>query len=136
MPVMRRRIAALLVVAIGVIHLILVPEYLDEQPYVGILFILTGLGAAVVAPRLWFRGGTLAWALGALIAVCTFAGFVVSRTIGLPGFKESDWEPLGIASLIVEGCLLALFVHRERRAIVAMVPTSDDRDSIHTVGAR
>jgi hypothetical protein len=38
-------------------------------------------------------------------------GFVVSRTIGLPGGTDDigNWtEPLGLASLFVEGCLVAL----------------------------
>ena len=117
MPLTRRRTAALLVVAIGLIHLFLAPEYLREHTYIGVLFILTGVGCAVDAPWLWFRGGRPAWLLGAAIAAATFAAFVLSRTVGLPGFKESSWEISGIVSLAVEGLLLALFVHRERRAI-------------------
>ena len=37
-------------------------------------------------------------------------GFILARTTGLPSFKESEWEPLGIASLVIEAsfCLIAL----------------------------
>src|SRR5438067_1288587 len=45
MRVYRRRIAAVLLVTVGAIHLVLAPGYLDEHEYVGILFVLTGPGA-------------------------------------------------------------------------------------------
>ena len=128
-----------LIVLTGVIHAALASEYLDEKAYVGILFIANAVGAVVAAIGIW-RGSRAAWVLGILVAAGAFVAFILSRTTGLPGgFKESEWEPLGIASLIVEGCMLALFVHRERRAIASIVPgtdTADERDSIRTAGAR
>jgi Na+/proline symporter len=133
----RRRIAAVLILAIGVLHAVLAPEYLDEQAYVGVLFILTAIGAAVVAPWLWFRGGRLPWLIGALIAACTFVGFVASRTVGLPAFKETDWELSGIVSLVLEAAVFVLWVHRERhalaRAATSVVPhvESDQRRDPH-----
>jgi hypothetical protein len=33
-------------------------------------------------------------------------GFVLSRTVGLPGFKEAEWELSGIVSLLLEGGVL------------------------------
>ncbi|MFL5927645.1 MAG: hypothetical protein ACJ77E_12000 [Gaiellaceae bacterium] len=128
---LRRRIAAVLILAIGILHAVLAPEYLSEQAYIGVLFILTAVGAAVVAPWLWFRGGRLPWLIGGLIAVCTFAGFIASRTVGLPSFKEPDWELTGIVSLVLEGIVFALWVHRERhavaRAATAIIPETEPR---------
>jgi ABC-type uncharacterized transport system permease subunit len=128
----RRRVAALVLLAIGVLHAVLSPEYLSEQTYVGVLFILTAVGAAVVAPWLWFRGGRLPWLLGGLIAVCTFVGFVASRTVGLPAFKETDWELSGIVSLVLEAIVFALWVHRERHAVArvakAALPGADPNE--------
>ena len=49
MQQLRQRAAAVLILAIGVLNAVLVPEYLSEQAYVGALFILTAIGAAVVA---------------------------------------------------------------------------------------
>ena len=115
---LRRRV---LILAIGILHAVLVPEYLSEQAYVGVLFILTAIGAAVVAPWLWFRGGRLPWLLGGLIAVCTFVGFIASRTVGLPSFKANDWEVTGIVSLLLEAAVFALWIHRERRALMRAV---------------
>jgi uncharacterized membrane protein YfcA len=98
-----------LIVLTGLIHAIEAPEYLDEKAYVGILFILNAVGALVAAIGIW-RGSRAAWGLGILVAAGAFVGFILSRTTGLPaGFKESDWEPLGIASLVIEAayCVIA-----------------------------
>src|SRR5690349_3840153 len=104
-------IAGIAVIAlIGLIHAVEAPEYLGEEAYVGILFILNAVGALVVAVGIW-RGSRAAWGLGILVAAGAFAGYVLAHTTGLPGaFKESEWLPLGIASLVIEAafCLIAV----------------------------
>jgi hypothetical protein len=102
-----RRLAAAAIAAVGVIHLVLAPDQFDEKPYIGVLFYAGGIGAFAVAARLWFRSDPIAWSLGSVIAVGMFAGFVLSRTTGLPGFKEPDWELSGIVSLILEAGFMA-----------------------------
>jgi hypothetical protein len=97
-----RRVSALAIAVVGVIHLVLAKEYLEEQAYLGALFIAGGVGALIVALRLWFAPDRLAWSVGVLIAAGMFVGFILSRTTGLPGFKESEWELSGIVSLILE----------------------------------
>lgn len=104
----RRHVAAALLAATGVLHLALSPEYLDEQAYLGVLFILGGLAAIVVAVRLWATEDALAWAAGALMAAGMAVGFVLSRTVGLPGFHESEWEASGFLSLVLEGGFVVL----------------------------
>jgi hypothetical protein len=45
------------------------------------------------------------------VAAGAFAGYVLSRTTGLPGATDDvgNWtEPLGLASLVVEGCVVAV----------------------------
>ena len=39
----------------------------------------------------------------------------LSRTTGLPGFKEPEWEALGVLSLVVEAGFLGVALHRLRR---------------------
>ena len=68
-----------------------------------------------VAVWLWNRSDPRAWALGALIAAGCCAGFILSRTTGLPGFKEPEWEALGVLSLVVEAGFLGVALHRLRR---------------------
>src|SRR5215208_4218096 len=61
MTITVRRIAAGALAATGVIHLVLAPEYLGEQAYVGVLFIVGGLACAALAARLWRRDDPPAW---------------------------------------------------------------------------
>jgi hypothetical protein len=112
-----RRLAAAAIAVVGVIHLVLSPEYLDEQTYIGVLFIAGGLGALFVAIRLWMIQDRAAGSLGALIAAGMFIGFVLSRTTGLPGFKEAEWELSGIVSLILEAGFIGLWLASMRAAV-------------------
>ena len=98
---LRRAVAGALG-ATGALHLALAPEYLSEQAYIGVLFIAGGLTAIGLAVVLWTRSDARALALGAAIAVGMAAGFVLSRTTGLPGFHEAEWEASGLLSLVLE----------------------------------
>lgn len=98
---------ALLILAVGIIHAVEAPDYLDEQAYVGVLFILNAVGCFVVAAALATRPDwRAAWALGALIAAVSFIAFILSRTTGLPSFKEDDWEALGVLSMVIEAAFV------------------------------
>ncbi len=99
----RFKIVASALAATGILHLILAPEYLEEQTYIGVLFIVGGLTAIVLAYLAWTRADTSAVALGAAIALGMGVGFVLSRTTGLPGFHEGEWEFSGVLSLVLEG---------------------------------
>ncbi len=100
-----------LIVVTGVIHFIDAPDTFTEATYKGILFSLNGIGALVAAVGI-FRGKSWGWLLGLLIAGGAFVGYVISRTVGLPGLPvESEWlEPLGVLSLVVEGIYVLLAI--------------------------
>ncbi len=85
-------------------------EYFGEQAYVGVLFLLGAVAGGLVALRLWQRNDPQAWALGSLIAVGMGAGFILSRTVGLPGFHEGEWELSGLVSLLLETGFVGLAV--------------------------
>jgi hypothetical protein len=104
----RRRVAAGLLAGTGVLHLALAPEYLGEQLYVGLLFIAGGIVSAVLAARLWRADDLRAWLAGAAVAAGMALGFVLSRTVGLPGFHEAEWELSGLLSLLLEAGVVAL----------------------------
>ncbi len=56
----------------------------------------------------------LAWAATAVLCLNPLAGYVLSRTTGLPGAMGDigNWaEPLGLASLFVETGVLALSLY-------------------------
>ena len=90
-----RKLAAGALGVVGVLHLILAPEYLGEQLYVGVLFILGGIALCGMAVRLWRTDDVPSWLLGALTMAAMGIGFILSRTTGLPGFHESEWSSRG-----------------------------------------
>jgi hypothetical protein len=100
-----------LIIVVGLIHLIGAPEDLEEAPYQGLLFLANFFGAILAAIGI-YRGRTWGWGLGALVSVGAFVGYVISRTIGLPGLPvEEEWlEPLGLLSMVVEALFVGLFL--------------------------
>jgi uncharacterized membrane protein YfcA len=111
---------ASLIAAVGLIHLLEAPEELEEATYLGLPF-LANFGGAVVAAIGIYRGHKWGWGLGALLAGGAFVGYVISRTLGLPGMPVEKWlEPLGVTSLLVEGLFLglglAIFAHPPKEA--------------------
>jgi len=97
-----RRLAAGALGLVGLIHLILAPEYFSEEAYIGVLFVLGAIALGAFALRLWRGDDVPSWLLGALTMAGMGVGFVLSRTVGLPGFHESEWELSGIVCLLLE----------------------------------
>ncbi|UUY05764.1 hypothetical protein LRS13_09660 [Svornostia abyssi] len=104
----RRRTAAAMAALTGLIHLILVPEYLEEKTYIGLLFLGAAVVCGAVAATLWRRDEPLAWGVGALTCAGMFVGFVLSRTVGLPGFHEAEWELSGVITLVADAAFIGL----------------------------
>ena len=100
-----------LIVVVGLIHLIDAPEDLQEAPYQGLLFLANFFGALTAAIGI-YRDRRWGWSLGALVAGGAFVGYVISRTVGLPGLPiEEEWlEPLGLLSLLVEALFIGLYL--------------------------
>ena len=98
-----------LIVIVGLIHLINSPGDLEEGSYTGLLYLANFFGALTAAIGI-YRGRSWGWGLGALVSVGAFVGYVISRTIGLPGLPvEEEWlEPLGLLSLLVEALFVGL----------------------------
>jgi len=100
-----------LIVVVGLIHLINSPGDLEEGSYTGVLYLANFFGAILAAIGI-YRGRSWGWVLGWLVAGGAFAGYVISRTVGLPGLPvEEEWlEPLGVLSLIVEALFVGLYL--------------------------
>ena len=100
-----------LIVVVGLIHLINSPGDLEEGSYTGLLYLANFVGAILAAIGI-YRGRSWGWGLGALVSVGAFVGYVVSRTVGLPGLGvEEEWlEPLGVLSLVVEALFVGLYL--------------------------
>jgi hypothetical protein len=103
-----RWVAITAVELVIVIHVVLTPMHIRETPYIGALFVVGNvlLFAAVVlmAGR---RRESVGWALAGAVCAGEFAGFVLSRTVGLPQGYHETWaaapeDLLGLASLACE----------------------------------
>lgn len=116
-------LAIISIIAVGLIHLGTARDAFAEATYKGLLFVANGVGALVAAVGVYRDRPGWGWLLGVVVAGGAMLGYVVSRTVGLPGLPaEPDaWlEPLGVASLVAEGLFLVLFGVTRRRASVAL----------------
>jgi hypothetical protein len=107
----RRTAAAAGLVAIAVLHVAAAgDEWADAR---GVFWLFIGLAAVCLALAARLALGLDRWAWPAVLglAVLPIAGYVVSRTSGLPGATDDigDWgNRLGLATLAVEAVLVAL----------------------------
>lgn len=92
----------ILIILTGLVHFYEAPEHFTEEPALAYMFILNGVGSLVAAlgiykRRLW------GWVLGLFIAVGAICGYIISRTIGMPGMMMiEEVDAVGVAAVIVE----------------------------------
>ena len=104
-----------LILVLGIIHFLMAPVVYELAPYLGVLFGFYSLAAMLAALGI-LRGKTWGWVLGVLISVGSAAGYVWSRSLGLPGMQAADWfQPFGILSLSLEVIFIALVLILSRR---------------------
>ena len=138
-----RLLAAASALSIASVHAAILNQHLEEKPYVGGLFLAAILGLQLVALELaQSRRDRLldgaAWLGGSAIVVSMFALFIVSRTVGLPGYHE-PWDAIGIASLALEGLFVSLAAANAALARIAGHRPRIERrvrlDVVETAGA-
>jgi hypothetical protein len=96
--------------AIGLIHLLDSVGTYSETRWLFWAYVALMASTIVVGGALVHRAEARWFAAAALLAAAPMAGFILSRTTGLPGADDDigAWtEPLGLASLWVEGTVLA-----------------------------
>jgi len=114
-----RAAAVVALAGVALIHVLDAPNTFSEVPYIGWLYVALIAGSVLTAGALIRASDTRAWLAAALLPLGAIVGFTLTRTVGLPGDTGDigNWaEPLGMASLFVEGSLVALsaMVLRER----------------------
>jgi len=112
-----------LILVTGAIHFIDAPGSFGDATYKGLLFVANGIAAIIAAIGI-YRGERLwGWGLGLLVAGGALIGYVISRTVGLPGLAPDVWlEPLGILSLLVEAAYVVLFLLSRRTTPLSAQP--------------
>jgi hypothetical protein len=109
-------IAARAAVAVGLagialIHLLDSIGKWSETRYLFWMYIALMAGSLITAGAVLFTRSRLSWLAAAAVAASALAGYVIDRTVGLPGATGDigNWtEPLGLASLFVEGAVVAV----------------------------
>jgi hypothetical protein len=95
---------------IGLIHLLDSIDTYSETRWLFWAYVALMAGTIIVAGALLHRPDARWFAAAALLAAAPIVGFILSRTTGLPGAHDDigAWtEPLGLASLWIEGAVLA-----------------------------
>jgi hypothetical protein len=108
-------VAVVGLLGIGLIHLLDSIGKYSETRYLFWMYIALIAGTIVVAGALLHRESRIAWVGAALLAASALVGYILSRTTGLPSATGDvgNWkEPIGLASMFVEGCLVALAGYR------------------------
>lgn len=108
------------------IHLEELSGKFAEVPYLGVGYALLSI-ACVVSIALIAMRNRAGWYLGGATALATIVGFVITRTVGLPGSTDDigNWsESIGTWSLIAEGVVvvataLAFTLHLRPTSTVA-----------------
>lgn len=112
--------AIALILVTGAIHFIDAPGSFGDATYKGLLFVANGIAAIVAAVGIYRGERSWGWGLGLLVAGGALVGYVISRTVGLPGLAPDVWlEPLGILSLVVEVSYVVLFALSRRETRLA-----------------
>jgi hypothetical protein len=102
---LRRGATIVGLLAIALIHLLDLPGKWAETRYMAYGYIAVIAISLLLAEVISTRRDTRAMYAAAALSVAVLAGFIVNRTVGMPGATGDigNWgEPLGIASLFAE----------------------------------
>jgi hypothetical protein len=102
-------------VGIALIHFLDAFSVIHESTFVFVLYMLLMIVTLVASAILLRTDSRRTWMLAGGTAGLTLLGYVLTRTTGLPGFPDNvgNWtEPLGLASLWVEGGVIVLSVYK------------------------
>jgi hypothetical protein len=110
-PDVLRQLGALATIVVGVVHLQQYADLIHDVPTIGVLFLLDGAGAGVVAILLATRRAPL----GAVGGIALSAGAIVSIAIsmsagGLFGYQEPTLRAAVLVAIAAEAVAVALLL--------------------------
>jgi hypothetical protein len=106
-----RATAAVGLAGIALIHLLDSIDTYAETRYLFWMYVALMLACLVLAGLVLRGAGRGVWFAAGGLSALVILGYVLSRTTGLPSADDDvgNWtEPLGLASLFVEGCVVAV----------------------------
>ena len=102
MSAVARIVRGTVAVATGVVHLALVPAHFEEGAWLGALFLADGVALAAAGIWVMAARSPLARASASGVLLLTVVAYLVSRTLGLPGFGHEAWDALGMGTSAAE----------------------------------
>ncbi len=102
-------------IAIAVIHLIDASDTFHSTRYIFWLYMSLIVATIPVGGLLMHSASRWAWTAAALVATAPLVGYLVSRSVGLPGDSSDvgNWlDTLGMTSMFVELSVVSLSVAR------------------------
>ena len=101
-----------LILEIGLLHILTAQGEFEEAAYMGYLFAANFFGSLVAAFGIYYKQ-RWGWLLGIVIAAASIAGYIWSRTLGMPGMNVEEWiVPYGVVAISLEAIFLALLFFR------------------------
>lgn len=110
-----RLLAVVGIAGIAVIHILDAPDTFTGVKYIFWLYIAVIVGAIPISLLLLQWSSRLAWIGPALLAIGPLIGYLLTRSVGLPGDSSDigNWlDSLGLASMFVEVAVLSLSLAR------------------------
>ena len=106
-----RAVTAIGLFAVGIIHALEIPGQATGAVWLTIGFCLLTVVAQGAGLWLLVRPSILAWEFAGLVCALAAAGYVLTRSVPVPGDAGDvgNWlEPLGVASLTIEAVVVIL----------------------------
>jgi hypothetical protein len=106
-----RAVAATGLIVVGIIHALEIQGQLGGAVWLAAGFALLAIVAPLAGVWLLARPAGLAWAFGGLVCLTAALGYIITRSIAVPGDPRDvgNWlEPLGVAALITEWIVVIL----------------------------
>jgi hypothetical protein len=106
-----RTLAVVGLAGVALVHFLDAPGTFADAPYKGWLYVGLIVSCLAAAAALVRSDDRRAWLATLLFPLGAIVAFLVSRAVGLPQGADDigNWtEPVGMASLFVEGLLVAL----------------------------
>lgn len=99
-----------LMLLVGAIHLLTLPDHFRAAPYVGVAFGVLTAGT-IVSVVVILQGRRRGWTLGAALCGVALVAYLISRAFALPGFGEAagSWTAVGSVAMILEALYLGLY---------------------------
>jgi hypothetical protein len=131
--VLTRAVGVLGLLGVALVHVLDLPSKFHEVPYLGVAYLTLIVGTLLVAAVLTRHDSRAAWTATLVLAGATFVGYAVSRTTGLPSATDDigNWfEPLGLASLFIEACVVVVSAYALRTPATAELVEVEDQAAL------